>query len=194
MNCYTVVNGQIQIGMALSHDQKIGYFIRLGKREENLGKEKVVTLSASSPASHILVAGGIHLMRTTQLMKINEQSEDFLFAKANYGMKPERKDSRALLLVDFLNSHGSAGYMPATYESIPVFGFQVIEAGTLFRVQALVVLNVGQHFHYYDQEQDAGYTVVCSMKSQEDRSYPIVSCMSTQQFLKQSQTQSQVVV
>src|SRR5438045_2523732 len=109
MNCYTVKDGRIQLGIALSRDEGLNTFVlRLGKREETWGVEEIVALAPASPASHVLVAGGINLMRTTKLMKVGDSGSRFFFGRANTGLKPETADPRVLVLVDFVSKQGGS--------------------------------------------------------------------------------------
>ncbi len=184
MNCYTVVDGVTHLGIALSHDEALRtLLLRLGKKEQTWGDEKAVTLAPSSPASHVLVAGRVHLMRTAQLLQVGERSEQFVFAKAKHGLKADTTDPRALVLLEFVSTSSSTGYTPSTYNSIPVKGFEVLRGGgKLFRVQALVVLEPGQHIGYYNEPNKTGYTVAYDFDAQRDR-FPLLTCIPTEQFL-----------
>ncbi|MEK7537227.1 MAG: hypothetical protein AAB584_02175 [Patescibacteria group bacterium] len=182
MNCYTVVDGATHLGIALSRDEALRTFLlRLGKNEQSWGDEKTVALAPSSPASHVLVAGRVHLMRSAKLLQVGESSQ-FVFAKAKHGLKADTTDSRALVFLEFVSTHTSAGYIPASYDSIPVQGFEVLQTGGgLYRMQALVVLEAGQHVGYYDASKKVDYTVTYDFDAQRDR-FPLLSCMPTQQF------------
>jgi hypothetical protein len=184
MNCYTVVDGVTHLGIALSRDEALrGFVLRLGKKEQTWGDEKIVALAPSSPASHVLVAGGVHLMRTAKLLGVEEAESKFVFAKAKHGLKADTQDTRALVLLDFVSTNTTAGYIPASYDSVQLQGFEVLQrrGGGLYRVHALVVLKPNQHVRYYDQSAKVGYTVAYDFNPQTDR-FPLLSCMPTSQF------------
>ncbi|MEK7621774.1 MAG: hypothetical protein AAB415_01210 [Patescibacteria group bacterium] len=179
MNCYTVSGGKIHLGMALSLDEARGTFcLPFGK--ERQGSRKEIFLAPVDPASHALVAGGIHLMRTTTLLQVGG-SDEFVLAKAKYGLKPDFTDQRALVFLDFMSLRNSVGSNPATYSSIPVSGFEVLQRDVLYRVQSLIVLGDGQHISYYDCAAKLGYTIAYDFDSDQDR-FPKLSCIPTDQW------------
>lgn len=190
MNCYTVTNQRVHVGIALSwHDNVEAFALHLGiKVPKGGGHENTVTLDPSSPASHVLVAGGIHLMRTTTLLN---KKDEFCFTKARPGLKPDITDERALVFLDYKSKTQQAGYRPSTYSSIPVQGFEVLQPGKLYRVQALVVLEPDQHIGYSDNVH-SGYTVAYSFPPQRNR-FPQLSCIPSRQFRNRQSTDVTVV-
>lgn len=120
-------------------------------------------------------------MRTATLLQLGEKNPEFALAKAKHGLKADTTDRRALVFVDFVSTSSSFGYIPQSFHSTPVSGFEVLEAGgKLFRVQGLVVLEPNQHFSYYDEEKKVGYTITYDF-TEQDR-FPLLSCISTDQF------------
>ncbi len=188
MNCYTVVEGKVHVGIALTQEErKRGHlYLSLGKKTGQAGVQKSIILAPSDPASYVLMAGGIHLMRTANLLQKGEkENAEFVLAKAKYGLKADSTDRRALVLVDFTSHSSSAGYIPSTYENIPIHGFEVLEvrgfADSLYRVQALVILQPGQHFHYHDKGAGISYAVAYDFDEKQDH-FPKLSCVLNQEY------------
>lgn len=187
MNVYTVMNGEVHIGIALSRDEKQGYYyLQLGKKKEQAGQEIKIVLSPDNPASHVLVAGGVHLMRTAKLCKSgDEHSPKFVFTRARMGLKTDSSDHRALVLVDFTNLQTHFGYIPKSYEIAPVYGYEVFRDPLLhYHMQGLVILQPGEHFAYRENDgvhPGRSYTVAYSWDKQT-QSFPRVECVSSIEF------------
>ena len=184
MNCYTVLGSQVQLGIALSFQKHDCYAsLSLGKKTGTSGREEKVILSSRNPASHVLVAGGIYLMRTAELHRTDGSDRQYLFVKAKNGLKADMTDMRALVLLDFLSRDGTVGYTPKTYQEIPVAGFEVIQGGNpgVYRVQALVILQPNQHIMYVDVGRNVSYTLAYDFDAKMDR-FPRLFCMASDLF------------
>jgi hypothetical protein len=179
MNCYTVTGGLPHLGIALSHDEARRTFcLTFGKKVGQVGNERRVYLAPRDPASYVLMAGGIYLMRTAKLLRVDEKNPEFVLGKAKHGLKADTADPRALVYVDFLSTSGS---FCSTSKEGPVHGFEVLEGGgKLFRVQGLVILEPNQHFGYYDEQKRVGFVIAYDFNEQ-DR-FPLLSCISYDQF------------
>jgi|GEM_PF-7021910 len=192
MNCYTVRDGQVQLGIALrSRTLGPGLALSLGEKTGQAGQEVKIGLSPRDPASHVLVAGGIHLMRTCELHRTDEKPPRYLLVRAKWGLKADTTDRRALVLLDFVSGDTSLGYTSKTYQEIAALGFECLGNGPgLYHVQALVILKPGEHIMY--RTTQISRTVHYDFDETCDK-FPRLYCTTSEDFLARN-TKKTVVV